>query len=74
MTKGQHWNILSKSQATKASSKPSCPSIANPAYPDTPAEQENDLKSHCIKMVEAFKEEINSLKKYKKMQLTCRSF
>jgi hypothetical protein len=37
----------------------SYPTTASPGYPDTTETQENHLKSNLIKMIEAFKEEMN---------------
>ena len=37
----------------------SYPTTASPGYPSTAEAQENDLKSNLIKMIEAFKEEMN---------------
>ena len=33
---------------------------ASTGYPNTPEEQDYDLKSHLMKMIEAFKEDINN--------------
>jgi hypothetical protein len=40
-------------------SEHSYPTTASPGYPNRPEAQENDLKSNLIKMIEAFKEEMN---------------
>ena len=46
------------------------PTIASLRYPNTPEKQDNDLKSHLMKMIEAFKEDINnSLKEIKRTQI-----
>jgi hypothetical protein len=37
--------------------RPSSPTTASPGYPNTSEEQ--DLKSHLMKMIETFKEETN---------------
>ena len=44
-------------------SKHSYPTTASLRYPNTAEAQENDLKSNLIKMIEAFKEEINKSRK-----------
>jgi esterase/lipase len=36
------------------------PTIASLRYPNTPEKQDNDLKSHLMKMIEAFKKNINN--------------
>ena len=41
-------------------SEPSSPTIANPGYFNTLEKQDSDLKSHLMKMIEAFKEDINN--------------
>ena len=43
-----------------ASSEPSSPFIAR-LYPNTPEEQNYDLKSHLMKMIEVFNKEINKM-------------
>ena len=35
---------------------------SKPGYPNTPEEQDSDLKSHLMKIIEAFKNINNSLK------------
>jgi hypothetical protein len=44
-----------------APSEPSSPTTASPGYYNKPEEQNCDLKSHLMKMIEAFKEDIVSL-------------
>ena len=49
------------------SSLPSSLTTAGPGYHNTPEEQDSDLKSHFMKMIEAFKENrSNSLKNREK--------
>jgi hypothetical protein len=56
-------SISNKSQCNLASSEPSSSTIGSPEYHNTPGEQDSDLKSHLMKMLEAFKEDVkNSLK------------
>ena len=51
-----------------ASSKWNSSMTASTGYPNTPEEQDYDLKSHLMKMIEAFKEDIIiPLKKYRKI-------
>jgi hypothetical protein len=58
MVKGKHKNISNRNQDYLASSEPSSPTTANPAYPSTPEKQDSDLKSHLMMMVEEFKKDI----------------
>ena len=39
--------------------KPSSPTIASPEYMNTPENQEADLKSYLMKIIESFKKDIN---------------
>jgi hypothetical protein len=43
-----------------APSEPSSSTTASPGYTNTPENQGNNLKSHLIKMIEAFKKDIKS--------------
>jgi hypothetical protein len=43
--------------------EPSYPTTASPGYPNIAEEQENDLNSNLMKIIEAFKEERNSFLK-----------
>jgi uncharacterized protein YukE len=44
----------------RGTSEPSSPTPASPRCPNTPEEQDCDLKSHLMKMIEAFKEDVNN--------------
>jgi hypothetical protein len=55
MAKGKSKNIINRSKYNLAPSEPSSPTIARPGYPNTPEEQDCDLKSHLMKMLEIFK-------------------
>ena len=44
-----------------APAEPRYPTTATPGYPNTAKAQEDGLKSNLIKMMEAFKEEINQI-------------
>jgi hypothetical protein len=46
-----------------APSEPSSPTTASLGYPNIPEEQDSDLKSHLIKMIEAFKKDKNNFLK-----------
>ena len=60
MTRDKHKNINNRTQYNPASSEPNFPTTASPGYPNTPKKQDSDLKSHLMKMIEAFKEDINN--------------
>jgi hypothetical protein len=50
--------------------EPSSPTIASPGYTLTPENQDSDLKSLLMMMIEDFKKDINnSLKKYRRTQI-----
>ena len=67
MVKGKHKTISNRSQNMWASSEPSSPTTASPEYTNTPENQEADLKSYLMKIIESFKEDINnSLKERQK--------
>ena len=60
MAKGRHKSISNRSQYTWASSEPSSPTTASTEYNNTPENQEADLKSYLINIIESFKETINN--------------
>lgn len=41
-------------------SEPSSPATESPGYHNIPEEQDYDLKSHLMRMIEAFKEDVNN--------------
>ena len=45
MTKGNHRNITNRNQGNMAVSEPSSPTAVSPGYPNTPENQDTDLKS-----------------------------
>ena len=59
LAKGKHKPISNRSQYTWASSEPISPITASPGYANTPENQEADLKSYLMKIIESFKEDIN---------------
>lgn len=59
IVKGEFENIINRSQYNMAPSEPSSPTSASPGYASTPQEQGCDLKSHPLKMIQAFKEDKN---------------
>jgi hypothetical protein len=56
MARGKGKNISNRNQGYLASSEPSSPTTASPAYPKT---LEKYLKSHLMMMIENFKKDIN---------------
>jgi gas vesicle protein len=60
MAKVKCKNINNRNQGYLASSEPSSPITVNPDYPNTPEEQDSDLKSHLMMMIEDFKKDINN--------------
>jgi antitoxin component HigA of HigAB toxin-antitoxin module len=69
MAKGKHKTISNRNQYTWASSELSSSTTASPEY-NTPENQEADLKSYLMKIIESFKEAINnSLKEIQEKQV-----
>ena len=60
MARGKHKTISKRSQYTKASSEPSSPTTASLECSNTPENQEADLKSYLMKIIESFEEDINN--------------
>jgi hypothetical protein len=60
MAKGKCKNLTNRNQDHLASSEPSTPTTASPAYPNTPEKQDMDLKSYLMMLVEDFKKNINN--------------
>jgi hypothetical protein len=61
MAKGKYKDIINRSQYCMAPSESSCsPTTAISGYPNTPEEQDCDLKFHVMKMIESFKETRNN--------------
>ena len=65
MPKGQHKNKV-KFQGFMTPPEPSYPVIINPGYSNETEAQEEDFKSNPIKMIEAFKADMN--KSFKEIQ------
>jgi hypothetical protein len=55
MAKGKHMNIINRSQYSMTPSEHRSMTIASAGYPYIPEEQDCDLKSHLMKIIEAFK-------------------
>jgi hypothetical protein len=60
MVRGKGKNISNRNQGYLASSELSSPTTASPGYPNTQENQDSDLKSHCMMMIEDFKKDINN--------------
>jgi hypothetical protein len=58
--KGKHKNLTNRNQEHSPSSEPSTPTTASPGYPNTHKNQDSDLKSYLIILVEDFKKDINN--------------
>ena len=64
MCKEQCKNEINRTQGNTRSAELCFPATTNPRYPNETEAQEENLKSNLIKMIEAFKEDMNeSLKK-----------
>jgi hypothetical protein len=63
MSRGKPKTKSTRSQYAWASSEPSSPTTANPKHSNTQQNQEADLKSYPLKIIESFKENINNLLK-----------
>jgi hypothetical protein len=62
MSKGQLKNTINNIQSNRTP-EPSYPATAKPRYPNETKAQEGDFKSNLIKMVEAFKENMDDFLK-----------
>jgi hypothetical protein len=60
MARGKLKIISDRLQYNLAPPEPSSLTPASPRYPNMPEKQDNDLKSHLMKMIEAFKEDIKN--------------
>jgi hypothetical protein len=63
MAKDKCKNKSNKSQYGSTSPKPSSPTTPSLQHSNIPKEQDFDLKSYLMKMIEAFKENINNTHK-----------
>ena len=59
MVKDSQNNKINRNQSDKTPSEHGYTTTASPRYPNIDKAQENDIKSCLIKMIEAFKDEIN---------------
>jgi hypothetical protein len=60
MAKGKYKNLTNRNQDHLASSEPSTPTTVSPGEPNTPENQDSDLKSYLMMLVEDFKKDINN--------------
>jgi hypothetical protein len=60
LSRGKHKNISNRNQGYLASSEPNSPNIASPGYTITKENQDSDLKSLLMMMIEDFKKDINN--------------
>jgi len=60
MVRGKRKTISNRSQYTLSSSEPGSPTRASSGYTNTPENQEAELKSYLMKIMEPFKEDINN--------------
>jgi hypothetical protein len=60
MAKDKHKTISKRNQNTWASSEHSSPTTANHEYTNTPENQVSVLKFYLMKIIDSFKEDINS--------------
>jgi hypothetical protein len=60
MAGGKHKNRSNRNQGYLATSEPNSPMIASPGYTIIPEEQDMDLKSLLMMMMEDFKKDINN--------------
>jgi chromosome segregation ATPase len=63
MVGGKHKNRSNRNQGYLASSEPNFPTIASPGCTITPENQDKDLKSLLMMMMEDYKKDINNSKK-----------
>ena len=60
MAKGKRKNLTNRNQDNSASSEHSTHTTGSPVYPNTPKNQDSDLKSYIMIVVEDFKKDINN--------------
>jgi hypothetical protein len=60
MAKGKRKNLANRNQDHLASSEPSAPTTVSPRYIYTPENQDSDLKSYLMMLIEDFKKGINN--------------
>jgi len=60
MARSKCKNISNRNQSYLASSELSSPTTASPGYPNTPGNQDLNLKANLMMMIEDFKKNINN--------------
>lgn len=60
MLRGKHKTISNRSQYTLTPSEPSSPTTTSPGYTNTLENQDADLKSYFMKIIESLKEDIKN--------------
>jgi hypothetical protein len=60
MVKGKRKNLANRNQDHSSSSEPSTPTSTSPGYLNTPKNQDSELKSYLMMLVEDFKKGINN--------------
>jgi hypothetical protein len=60
MARSKHTVISKRTQCNLASSELSSDTTASPEYPNISERQDSDLKSYHMKMIKAFKVDINN--------------
>jgi hypothetical protein len=60
MAKGEHKNLTNRNQDDSASSEPSTPTTVSPGYLNTLEQQDSDLKSYLMMLLDDFKKDINN--------------
>jgi hypothetical protein len=60
MAKGKLKNHTNRNKDHSPSSEPSTPTLASPAYPNTPEKLDPDLKAYLMMMVEDVKKDLNN--------------
>jgi hypothetical protein len=60
MAKSKHKSLTNRNQDNSPSSESSTPTSASPGYPNTPENQDSDLKSCLMMLVEDIKKDFNN--------------
>ena len=69
MVKGKPNNTSNRKQGYLATSEPSTPTTASPGHLNKPENQDSDIKSYLMKMIEDLKEDIYNSKEYRRTQV-----
>jgi hypothetical protein len=60
MVRGKGKIIINRNQGYLASSEPNFPTTVSAGYPNTSVNEDSDIKSHLMRMLEHIKEDINN--------------